>query len=258
VRNGDDISIYTYSQFRERYCEILSELGETNSEGQAKEIWDRTLATLERVGPDVSKVSRDESGRIRLGHQAFQRLMSEFNPIIARMEPAMDHLSESKIIWAFWSGGKAASTVAEKNAEIKLETSALGKQFDNLAQSFYGWQDVALWASLSRAYARFASRKMGERKYRGFLGPDSDREQTILKKIEMPTFWQAWKETARHGPTKRPDLTFFAVALRDLNEPDMQKRIGDVEGVCASSRHMNPMIDAAVRERKRITGESSR
>lgn len=235
-----------YQQFKERFMKLANDLALSGGDARAQEIWLKTVNALQRTHTAYQAVPTDAAGRKDLSSDAFQQVMSQFEPIAHALKPYMDRFAHGKKSWAFWSG-KAAREVAKRSAESALEKSALGSLFDDL--NINGSWDIQMWASLSKAYATHAAQHVGEAEFRGFVGMGSSAEQSIFNKIEQPTFVGMLNEHAKANLK----ISWFAVAgdpKTGMNQPDWRFRTEDMEGVYARGGRA-AMVALAESENKR-------
>jgi hypothetical protein len=236
-----------YQQFKGRFIKLADDLTMPGGDARAQEIWLKVVTALQRTHGAYQTAPNDaKTGRKDLTSEAFQQVMSQFEPITHALKPYMEKFAHGKGSWAFWSG-KPAVEVAKRNAESALEKSALGSLFDNI--NINGSWDIQMWASLSKAYATHAAQHVGEAEFRGFVGMGSSADQSIFNKIEQPTFVGMLNEHAK----AKLQLSWFAVAgdpKADMKQPDWRFHAGSIEGVYASGGR-SAMVEIAERENKR-------
>jgi hypothetical protein len=236
-----------YTQFKSRFTSLAQSLSMPSAAAQAQEIWLKVVTALQKTDAAYKAAPSDaKTGRKDLSSDAFQKIMSQFEPITAALGPYMEKYARGKKSWAFWSG-RPAVEVAKKHAEICLEKSALGSLFDNI--NINGSWDIQMWASLSKAYATHAAANVGKAAYRGFVGMGSSAEQSIFNKIEQPQFVGMLNEKAK--ATVRVD--WYAVAgdpKTDMQVPDWRFKAGSLDGVYGTGDRA-AMVALAESENKR-------
>jgi hypothetical protein len=187
----------------------------------------------------VPASATDES-RKDLASDAFQKIVAQFDPIVAALQPYMEKWTKGKKVWAFWSGN-GANAVAKQNSEVSLEKSALGSLFDGI--NITGSWDIQMWAALSRAYASAAAKNVEQKTYRGFVGPGSSNEESIFHKVEQPTFagmldqkQQANIKVSWHAVAVKPDA-------ERVHDPTCNS--GGMEGVIGTGPDRGAMVKLA-------------
>ena len=115
--------------------------------------------------------------------------MKDLEPIADFVKDFMDEQAELHKggNWAFWSGYPAMD-VANANASMTLEKSALGAIFDG--SKFDGAGRVELWATLSKAYATYAAKDFDKKKFMGFKAETTGLTKTtsLLPSINSVRF----------------------------------------------------------------------
>jgi hypothetical protein len=236
-----------YAQFKSRFLKLASDLSMPGGDAKAQEIWLQVVTALQKTDAAYQAAPTDaKSGRKDLAADGFQKIMAEFEPITAALQPYMEKYARGKKSWAFWSG-KPAVELAKKHAEVCLEKSALGSLFDNINIS--GSWDIQMWASLSKAYASHAASHVGHAKYSGFVGLGSSAEQSIFNKVEQPQFASMLSEK------QKVDLhvDWYAAAgdpKTDMRQPDWRFKVGSIDGVYAKGERA-AMVEKAESENKR-------
>jgi hypothetical protein len=231
-----------YATFKARFAALQTSVGMPVDEEAGKVIWLQVVRTLQATDPLYSAVPAAASNPNRkdLGSDAFQKIMAQFNPITAALQPYMEKWTKGKKSWAFWSG-KGASDVARKNADVSLEKSALGSLLDGV--NLNGNWDTQMWASLSRAYATAAAKNVEQKTYKGFVGLGSAAEASIFNKIEQPQFVSMLDQKQ----AANIKVTWHAVALepKDQKFADPTCNVGGMEGVMGVGADRASMVALA-------------
>ena len=117
--------------------------------------------------------------------QAAKEMLAKFDPVMNAMLPAAKalHAGAGKR-WAFWSGAPGLQ-LAKANADVALESSAIGGPFDGLRIP-RSVTSIQMWFALSQAYATMAAKEFGVREFGNFLGADSNNPTSVFNNIEAP------------------------------------------------------------------------
>jgi hypothetical protein len=238
-----------YTQFKARFVKLAADLGMSGSEAEAQALWLQVVKTLQKTHPEYQVTLDLKTGYSDLTNATFQKIIGDFDPIIATLTPYIEKFVKGKTNWAFWSG-KAAKNAAIAHAEVCLESSPFGSLFDGI--NINGIWDMQMWGALSRAFAAQAASKVGAMKLAGFVGHGSSREMSIFNKIEQPHF--AKMIAAQAAAT--PKIDWYAVAgdpKTGLGELDRDFSGGGLQGTYKSGDRAS-MVALAESENTRRLG----
>lgn len=238
-----------YATFKGRFIRISNSIGMGDPGGDAERIWLQTVSTILRTNSAYKAAPAvDPAGRYKdLGSDAMKSIISEFDPICDALAKYMSKQAAGASTFAFWSG-KPGCSMAKANAQVALESSALGGLFDGL--NIDGAWNTQLWGALSQAYAMHASNKVSGRRYLGFVGLGSSRDQSIFNKIEQPTFAGFFEEKA----LPVPDITFYACAVKvaNIEEADHRFTGGGIKGTYEQGDRVSMVTLAEDKNKQRM------
>ncbi|MFN7142808.1 MAG: hypothetical protein ACK4YP_03465 [Myxococcota bacterium] len=194
-----------FARFSAQYGDMYAQMGQSADPAEAQRIWRLLAQTLSATTADFDKL-RPDGRNIQwdLDKQILDKVLAQFDPLVAALTPAMRSLSAQSNTWAFWSGAPGKDA-AVQNGVNALEASALGKAFDGVNMD--GKWAMQLWGAMSKAYATFAAEQIAGRTFIGFLG-QVPRDQSIVVKIEQPAFRSITGEKFKATPT----ITFHSAA----------------------------------------------
>ena len=236
-----------FKEFEKRYSDLLTSLQMPADPAAAQKIWLDVVRTIQTTNPTFAAKENkldpnDPRSRSDLTKAAIQKIITQFDPIIAQLTPLMEKFTKGKKIWAFWSGN-AASSIAKANADVSLEKSSLGSLFDGI--NITGKWDTQMWAALSRAYATHAAKDAESKTYRGFVGKGSSAEQSIFNKIEQPQFASMLDQRV----AANVKVTWYACAYDPADDekqkPDTKCNVAGMGGVIGSGPDRAAMVAMA-------------
>jgi hypothetical protein len=242
-----------YNKSVERLKVIGAKLGWAagDVEADAKNIWTTAIQTTRKSRSETAfdklKPKDDPDGRADLDNPTMTLIMDDLEPIISAIEKYMAGMASQykEGIWGFWSG-KPADPVARENCGMTLEKSPLGILFDG--NKIDGSWHIEMWATLSRAYAKWAAKDFEKKTFKGFVGRGSSADQSIFNKIEQPMF-----EMLTAKEKSKPKVEFYAVAGQKVQpgdptnkwlKPDFGQTAGGCKGVFKTGDR-NAMVEAA-------------
>jgi len=236
-----------FKDFEQRYVGLCTSLQMPADAAAAQKLWLDVVRTLQTTNPvfaaKENRIDPDNmKSRADLSKAAVQKIIQQFDPIVAQLTPMMEKFAKGKKIWAFWSG-KAASALAKANAEASLEKSALGALFDGI--NITGKWDTQMWAALSRAYATHAAKDVEQKTYRGFVGMGSSNEQSIFNKIEQPQFAKMLDQQVAAAPKVTWYACVFDPTDPNMERPDDKCNVGGMPGVIGTGPDRSSMVQMA-------------
>lgn len=190
-----------YKRFRKDVKEFCTAYGIPLDEKDVLKIWWELLDGLAKgnyFDPFVQKAGGwnkfgdEKEGKIireALLTNAMEALSKFSDHATAYLEKAVATLKDNPSkVWAFWSGtGAKDAAKAEVKDGIVLEGS-IGGWFENVWNftALRGVNNMAVWTSLSNAYASTAAKYRSEFKFRGYVGIGGTREQNVWNMVEKP------------------------------------------------------------------------
>jgi len=203
----------------------------------ARNIWsqvcgavDSTEGAMKRDGSNDT-YSNPGRGWVNMESAGFKKAMAEFDSVMATLKQVTQAQFVKAKTFGFWSKPEGRQ-LAEKAADLTLETSGIGGLFDgipSLDAHANGW-DPQLWGSLSNAYGEAVAEEMTKsgKAVHVFAGGGTDKTN-VFGAVESKALA---KGAQRLGKTLEEAVTFHAVAAKSKTDRtvDTAQEGGTVKG----------------------------
>jgi hypothetical protein len=189
----------------------------------AGQVWDgvegvtaasaETMASLDTDHRGYDLVTtKDAAGNVTGADARFEKALAIAKPFADTLKSYVKSSQQAVELaakgFAFWSGSPAKEA-AKASGLQSLEGSQLGGIFEG-KHILPDGVNMAIWGSISKAYAEWATEDMEGRAYKGYVGLGGDAKDNIYNSVEQWVVKDAVK-LAKDAGKSVPDFEWFAV-----------------------------------------------
>ena len=208
----------------------------------AGQVWDgvegvtaasaETMASLDTDHRGYDLVTTKNAAGVVTGADArFEKALAIAKPFADTLKSYVKQSQEAVELaakgFAFWSGNPAKEA-AKASGLQSLEGSQLGGVFEG-SHILPDGVNMAIWGSISKAYAEWATEDMEGKAFKGYVGLGGDAKDNIYNSVEQWVVKDAVK-LAKEAGKNVPDFEWFAVVPPESEYVAAGKEARDLKG----------------------------